>query len=66
LERKGFNKPILKFFNSLFTFLFLYFLQEWDTKAGEAKRQYEKAKKEYKDSVASGGGGAAAPSSSKK
>ncbi|XP_056295678.1 FACT complex subunit SSRP1a [Pseudoliparis swirei] len=40
--------------------------EEWDTKAGEAKRQYEKAKKEYKDSVASGGGGAAAPSSSKK
>ncbi|TNN77658.1 FACT complex subunit SSRP1 [Liparis tanakae] len=52
--------------------------EEWDTKAVEAKRQYEKAKKEYKDSVASGasGGGAAAaaapataaaaPSSSKK
>ncbi|TMS17353.1 FACT complex subunit SSRP1 [Larimichthys crocea] len=33
---------------------------EWDTKAGEAKRQYDKAKKEYKES----GGGSA--SSSKK
>uniref|UniRef100_A0A8C2XLU7 FACT complex subunit SSRP1 n=1 Tax=Cyclopterus lumpus TaxID=8103 RepID=A0A8C2XLU7_CYCLU len=26
--------------------------EEWDTKAAEAKRQYDKAKKEYKDSVA--------------
>ncbi|KAE8285896.1 FACT complex subunit SSRP1 [Larimichthys crocea] len=34
--------------------------EEWDTKAGEAKRQYDKAKKEYKES----GGGSA--SSSKK
>uniref|UniRef100_A0A4W6DF61 FACT complex subunit SSRP1 n=1 Tax=Lates calcarifer TaxID=8187 RepID=A0A4W6DF61_LATCA len=34
--------------------------EEWETKAGEAKRQYDKAKKEYKES----GGGSA--SSSKK
>ncbi|XP_042349437.1 FACT complex subunit SSRP1a isoform X1 [Plectropomus leopardus] len=34
--------------------------EEWETKAGEAKRQYDKAKKEYKES----GGGAT--SSSKK
>ncbi|XP_023814875.1 FACT complex subunit SSRP1 isoform X2 [Oryzias latipes] len=34
--------------------------EEWDTKAGEAKRQYDKAKKEYKES----GGGST--SSSKK
>uniref|UniRef100_A0A8C2XNW2 FACT complex subunit SSRP1 n=1 Tax=Cyclopterus lumpus TaxID=8103 RepID=A0A8C2XNW2_CYCLU len=45
--------------------------EEWDTKAAEAKRQYDKAKKEYKDSVASGVGGASsggggATSSSKK
>lgn len=41
-------------------------LQEWDIKAAEAKRQYDKAKQEYKES---GGGEAAAPaatSSSKK
>ncbi|CAL9706935.1 unnamed protein product [Knipowitschia caucasica] len=36
--------------------------EEWETKAGEAKRQYDKAKKEYKES----GGGAAASSSPKK
>ncbi|XP_072293883.1 FACT complex subunit SSRP1a [Eucyclogobius newberryi] len=35
--------------------------EEWDTKAGEAKRQYDKAKQEYKES---GGGGAAAAASS--
>ncbi|XP_059202744.1 FACT complex subunit SSRP1a [Centropristis striata] len=35
--------------------------EEWDTKAGEAKRQYDKAKKEYKES-----GGGVATSSSKK
>lgn len=35
------------------TFLLLLFLQEWETKAGEAKRQYDKAKKEYAES---GGG----------
>ncbi|XP_031718731.1 FACT complex subunit SSRP1a isoform X1 [Anarrhichthys ocellatus] len=37
--------------------------QEWDIKAGEAKKQYDKAKKEYKES---GGATAAATSSSKK
>ncbi len=34
------------------------FFQEWETKAGEAKRQYDKAKKEYKES----GGGSASVS----
>ncbi|XP_061581477.1 FACT complex subunit SSRP1a isoform X2 [Cololabis saira] len=33
--------------------------EEWETKAGEAKRQYEKAKKEYKES---GGGSTSTPS----
>uniref|UniRef100_W5MP26 FACT complex subunit SSRP1 n=1 Tax=Lepisosteus oculatus TaxID=7918 RepID=W5MP26_LEPOC len=37
--------------------------QEWEQKAGEAKRNYEKALKEYKES---GGGGGGAPASSKK
>lgn len=46
----------------LYTFLLLCFLQEWETKAGEAKRQYDKAKKEYKES----GGGGGSTSSSKK
>ncbi|XP_069047482.1 FACT complex subunit SSRP1 [Lepisosteus oculatus] len=36
--------------------------EEWEQKAGEAKRNYEKALKEYKES----GGGGGAPASSKK
>ncbi|XP_058505810.1 FACT complex subunit SSRP1a [Solea solea] len=40
--------------------------EEWETKAGEAKRQYEKAKKEYKESGGGGGGGASSTSTSKK
>lgn len=28
----------------------LLLLQEWETKAGEARREYDKAKKEYKES----------------
>lgn len=37
--------------------------EEWETKAGEAKRQYDKAKKEYKES---GGGASASPKKEKK
>lgn len=33
-----------------FILLLLFLLQEWETKAGEAKEEYEKAKKEYKES----------------
>ncbi|XP_068448741.1 FACT complex subunit SSRP1a isoform X1 [Clinocottus analis] len=44
--------------------------EEWDTKAAEARRQYDKAKKEYTESVgeggADGGGSGGATSSSKK
>lgn len=36
----------------------LSFLQEWETKAGEAKREYDKLKREYKES---GGGSSSAP-----
>ncbi|KAM6952631.1 FACT complex subunit SSRP1a [Lycodopsis pacificus] len=39
--------------------------EEWDIKAGEAKKQYDKAKKEYKESGA-GAAAAAAASSPKK
>uniref|UniRef100_A0A8C6TK77 FACT complex subunit SSRP1 n=1 Tax=Neogobius melanostomus TaxID=47308 RepID=A0A8C6TK77_9GOBI len=37
--------------------------EEWDAKAGEAKRQYDKAKKEYKES---GGGASLSPKKEKK
>lgn len=37
--------------------------EEWEAKAGEAKRQYDKAKKEYKES---GGGASASPKKEKK
>uniref|UniRef100_A0A8C6TIV0 FACT complex subunit SSRP1 n=1 Tax=Neogobius melanostomus TaxID=47308 RepID=A0A8C6TIV0_9GOBI len=37
--------------------------REWDAKAGEAKRQYDKAKKEYKES---GGGASLSPKKEKK
>lgn len=33
-----------------FILLLLLLLQEWEAKAGEAKEEYEKAKKEYKES----------------
>lgn len=32
------------------TCLLLLSFQEWETKAGEAKMEYDKAKKEYKES----------------
>lgn len=37
--------------------------EEWEAKAGEAKRQYDKAKKEYKES---GGGASSSPKKEKK